>query len=145
VGEAIRKKVGKSGRSERDARRAELQRLVERLRLLSQRLKAAEKDVSRIASENARLMSDASTRARDPAIGMTHLDFCRSTAPARTEPHVGRGTWELREGSDAVLVERLGQGNQAYDVKPEAHPRRESPGADYAGQHDCEDSHGPEY
>jgi hypothetical protein len=82
VAEAIRKKVGKSGRSERDARRAELRRLVERLRLLSQRLKAAENDVSRIASENARLMSENSMlRSQLGSRNVVPLTTSRSMRP----------------------------------------------------------------
>lgn len=58
VAEAIRAKIGKAARSLFDAKRAELNRLAETIRVLRQRLKASELDVARIASENARLVSE---------------------------------------------------------------------------------------
>lgn len=58
VAEAIRAKIGKAVRSQFDAKRAELNRLAETIRVLRQRLKASERDVVQIASENARLVSE---------------------------------------------------------------------------------------
>jgi hypothetical protein len=58
VAEAIRAKVGKTARSMVDANRVELERLAVTIRALRQRLKASERDVVRIASENARLVSE---------------------------------------------------------------------------------------
>lgn len=58
IAEAIRAKAGKTSRSTLDAERLEGKRLVELLRLARERLKAAERDVRRIASENARLVTE---------------------------------------------------------------------------------------
>lgn len=58
VAEAIRAKGGKTARSMVDANRVELERLAVTIRALRQRLKASERDVVRIASENARLVSE---------------------------------------------------------------------------------------
>jgi hypothetical protein len=58
IAEAIRAKTGNSDRSALDAERLERKRLAELLRLVRERLKAAEKDVVRIASENARLVTE---------------------------------------------------------------------------------------
>jgi hypothetical protein len=58
VAEVIRKKVGKTRRSQRDLQGGELKRLLDSVRLLRQRLRTAERDVMRIASENARLVSE---------------------------------------------------------------------------------------
>src|SRR5882724_7930512 len=55
--QAIRAKAGNSDRSALNAARLERKRLAELLRLVRERLKAAEKDVARIASENARLVT----------------------------------------------------------------------------------------
>jgi hypothetical protein len=58
IAQAIRAKTGNSDRSTLDAERFERKRLAELLRLVRERLKAAEKDVVRIASENARLVTE---------------------------------------------------------------------------------------
>jgi hypothetical protein len=56
MADAIRGKAGKGSRS--DTERLEHKRLAELLRLTRQRLKAAQKDITRIASENARLVTE---------------------------------------------------------------------------------------
>jgi hypothetical protein len=58
IAEAIRAKTGNSDRSALEAERLERKRLAELLRLVRERLKAAEKDVVRIASENGRLVTE---------------------------------------------------------------------------------------
>jgi len=58
MAQAIRAKTGNSARSALDAGRVERKRLAELLRLVRECLKAAEKDVVRIASENARLVTE---------------------------------------------------------------------------------------
>jgi hypothetical protein len=58
VAQAIRAKAGKSGRSVLDTERLERERLVGLLRLARGWLRVAEKDVVRIASENARLVTE---------------------------------------------------------------------------------------
>lgn len=71
VAEAIRAKVGKTARSMVDANRVELKRLAVTIRALRQRLKASERDVVHIASENARLVWEhAVLRAR---VGSTNV------------------------------------------------------------------------
>jgi hypothetical protein len=49
---------GQTGRSTRELQDGEIKRLLASVQLLRQRLKAAERDVTRIASENARLVSE---------------------------------------------------------------------------------------
>jgi hypothetical protein len=58
IAQAIREKTGNSERSVLDAERLERRRLAELLHLARDRLKTAEKDVVRIASENARLVTE---------------------------------------------------------------------------------------
>jgi hypothetical protein len=54
----VAREAGKSTRSVLDAERLERKRLIELLRLARERLKPAERDVVRIASENARLVTE---------------------------------------------------------------------------------------
>ena len=58
IAEVIRAKAGKSSRSALDTERLERERLVGLLRLARGRLRDVEKDVARIASENARLVTE---------------------------------------------------------------------------------------
>ena len=58
IADVIRRKGRKDRGSAREVHRTEVKRLVEAIRQLRQRLKASENDVVRIASENARLMSE---------------------------------------------------------------------------------------
>lgn len=58
IAETIRTKAGKSSRSTLDAERSERKQLAEMLRLTRERLKTAETDIRRIASENARLVTE---------------------------------------------------------------------------------------
>jgi hypothetical protein len=58
IAKVIRAKSGKDSRSVRDTERLARERLVGMLRLARERLRAAEKDVARIASENARLVTE---------------------------------------------------------------------------------------
>jgi hypothetical protein len=74
VAEAIRKKVGKTGPSQCELQDGEIKRLLTSVELLRQRLKAAERDVTRIASENAKLMSEnAVLKAQLGAGNVVHL------------------------------------------------------------------------
>jgi hypothetical protein len=58
IGKVIRAKSGKDSRSMLDTERLARERLVGILRLVRERLRAAEKDVARSASENARLVTE---------------------------------------------------------------------------------------
>jgi hypothetical protein len=58
IAQAIREKAGNTDRSALDAERMERKRLAELLHLAREHLKAAERDVVRIASENARLVTE---------------------------------------------------------------------------------------
>lgn len=58
IADVIRRKARKDRGSAREVHRTEVKRLVETIRQLRQRLKASENDVVRIASENARLVSE---------------------------------------------------------------------------------------
>src|SRR5262249_4264694 len=58
IADAIRANTGRGRRSTLDAERLERKRLVELLRSTRERLKAAQKDVTRIAFENAQLVTE---------------------------------------------------------------------------------------
>jgi hypothetical protein len=60
IAQAIKAKIGKSTRSTLEMERNKQKRLLQQLRLLRQRVNSAERDVTRIASENAQLVTENS-------------------------------------------------------------------------------------
>lgn len=80
IADAIRAKGGRGGRG--DAARLEHKQLAELLRIARERLKAAEKDVRRIASENARLVTEnAVLRAKIGTRNVIELASVASRSP----------------------------------------------------------------
>lgn len=68
IAEAIRRQAGRDHGSAREVHRVEVERLVETIRQLRQRLKASENDVVHIASENARLMAENAVLRSQPNV-----------------------------------------------------------------------------
>jgi len=74
IAKVIRAKSGKDGRSVLDTERLARTRLIGILRLARERLRAAERDIARIASENARLVTEnAVLRAKVASRNMAEL------------------------------------------------------------------------
>jgi hypothetical protein len=83
IAEVIIAKTGKRTRSVLDAERLERKRLMELLRLARERLKDAQRDVVRIASENARLVTEnAVLKAKLHSRKVADLVVSRTRSPS---------------------------------------------------------------